>query len=110
MNKGTQYNDIVKSSAKAKKELKLSLQKYALIKSEDNILVSDIQADPKKQNENILKVCKECVDALQKEKGIGSKRYDKPSVIVVVPGVEHVEKVYKLLLKEFKKFNGKSNN
>jgi hypothetical protein len=49
------------------------------------------------------------VDDLQKEKGIGCKKYNKPSVIVVVPGVDQVEDVYKLLLKQFKKFNGKSN-
>ena len=29
---------------------------------------------------------------------------------MVVPGIDHVEAIYKLLLKQFKKFNGKSNN
>ena len=37
MNKGTQYNDLSKAAAKEAKELKVHLQKYDLIKSEDNI-------------------------------------------------------------------------
>ena len=55
-----------------------------------------------------MKVCENCVETLQGEKGIGSKRYDTPSIIIVVPGISQIESIYKQLLKKFKKFSGKS--
>ena len=48
LNKGTQYNDLSKSAIKKAKELKLDLQKYELIKSEENILVPDLSDSVKK--------------------------------------------------------------
>ena len=44
---------------------------------------------------------------MQKEKGIGCKRYDTPAIVIVVPGINQIESIYKLLLKKFKRFSGK---
>tara|TARA_B110000285_G_C15036935_1_gene569820 strand:+ start:585 stop:779 length:195 start_codon:yes stop_codon:yes gene_type:complete len=64
LNKGTQYNDLSKAAAKEAKELKMNLQKYDLIKSEDNIQPIPNLKDCKNQDERIMKVCSECVDTL----------------------------------------------
>ena len=45
-----------------------------------------------------------------KEKGLGCKKYNEPNLVIVVPGIEQVEKVYKQLLKKYKKFSGKSKS
>lgn len=77
--------------------MKLHFKKYEMIKSSDNI----------QEGTQILDKCDQFVQDLMKEKGIGCKKYNEPHLIIVVPGIEQVEKFYKQLLKKYKKFSGK---
>ena len=57
MDKGTQYHDLSKAAQKKAKQLKLNLQKYEIVKSEENILVSKDLEGVKSQDERVVKVC-----------------------------------------------------
>ena len=98
MDKGSAYKDLVKSTLKEKKQMKLHFKKYELIKTSINI----------QEGKSIVEKCDEYVKEMQAEKGIGSNKYNEPNLVIVVPGIEQVEKVYKELLKKYKKFSGKS--
>ena len=97
VHKGSQYKDLVKGSQKERKQMKLHFKKYELIKTSQNI----------QEGNSVIDKCEEYVQEMMKEKGIGCKKYNEPNLIIVVPGIEQVEKVYKQLLKKYKKFSGK---
>jgi hypothetical protein len=96
--KGSEYKDLVKSTLKEKKQMKLHFRKYEMIKTSLNI----------QEGKSIIDKCEQYVKEMQAEKGIGCNKYNEPHLVIVVPGIEQVEAVYKQLLKKYKKFSGKS--